>query len=56
MTLYYQTKVNLDKRRGDKMNFKYTMICMKCEKTYYSISGIDDICQPCMKKIRRHYD
>ena len=30
-----------------KIDFIYTMICMSCEKTYQSISGIDDICHTC---------
>ena len=30
----------------------YTMICMRCERTYQSISGIYDLCLVCLKKIR----
>lgn len=30
-----------------KYDYKYTMVCMKCEKTYRSISGIDDVCTRC---------
>ncbi len=32
-------------------DYKYTMVCMKCEKTYRSISGIDDVCLRCRAAI-----
>ena len=33
----------------------YTMICMRCEKTYQSISGIIDICPVCQISIMDAY-
>ena len=31
------------------MDYKYKMVCMKCERTYRSISGIDDVCRRCQR-------
>ena len=31
------------------MHYKYKMVCMKCERTYRSISGIDDVCRRCQR-------